>query len=324
MHPYLDQGFFPFVITLWQRFFLFLMGVLSPQDLVSEDMQFLALILSGSLGIIVGFYLIYNKMTMLANSLSHTVLLGLVVTFLSARFFDSSLGVDDLRFYLQLIAAGFTAVITMAGLKFLIKKLSSEAANALSFTAFFALGILMTSLVLKNTHLGLESVLGNLEAIAHSDLLGLFLALVITCVVLALFKTRLTLISFDELFAKTIGIKSGFYKNLLIFISALVLIVCFRSMGVILILSMLTSPVLMARLFSSSRKKILYLAFLFLLLQATFCLAIVQLLYVDFNLPVSTSGLFGFFGLISYLIASLLKKRGKALFKNLSPLKESN
>lgn len=318
MHPYLEQDFFSFIITLWQRFFLFLVGALRPQDLVSEDMQFLALILSGTLGIIVGFYLIYNKMTMLANSLSHTVLLGLVVTFLTARLFDKSLGVDDLEFYLQLLAAAFTAVITMIGLKFLLKKISSEASNALSFTAFFALGILMTSLILKNTHLGLESVLGNLEAIAFSDIASLFFALIMTVIVLAMIKTRLNLISFDELFAQTIGIKAGIYRNILIFISAVVLIVCFRSMGVILILSMLTSPVLVARLFSSSRKKIMSLAFIFLLVQVTLCLAIVQLLYVELDLPVSTGGLFGFMGLLSYLIALILMKRRQVIFKNLS------
>lgn len=312
MHPYLDQGFFSFIITLWQRFFLFLIGLLSPADLVSEDLQFLALVLSGTLGIIVGFYLIYNKMTMLANSLSHTVLLGLVVTFLTARLFDASLGVDDLKFYLQLLAAAFTAVITMIGLKFLIKRISNEASNALSFTAFFALGILITSLILKNTHLGLESVLGNLEAIAFSDIASLFFALIMTAIVLTIIKTRLNLISFDELFAKTIGIKAGIYRNLLIFISAVVLIVCFRSMGVILILTMLTSPVLVARLFSSSRKKILSLAFIFLLLQVTICLGIVQLLYVELDLPVSTSGLFGFMGLLSYMIAVVIKKEDKS------------
>lgn len=308
MPPYLEQGFLSFIGILWQRFFLFLIGILKPEELVAEDMQFLALILSGLLGMIVGFYLIYNKMTMLANSLSHTVLLGLVMTFLAARFFNPQLGVDDLAFYLQLIAALLTAIMTMVGFKFLLKRLSQEAANALSFTGFFALGILLTSIVLKNTHLGLEAVLGNLEAITYHDVKRLFFALSATSIVFYFIRTKLALISFDELFAKTIGIKTTRYKNLLIFISALVLIVCFRSMGVILILSMLTSPILIARLFSCCRQKILIIAFFVLLLQITLALAIVQWLYARFNLPVSTSGLFSFLSFVSYMMIFYIKK----------------
>jgi manganese/zinc/iron transport system permease protein len=320
MLPYHDQGFWSFMITLWQRLFVFLLGGISPNDLVSEDLQLMALIISGSLGIVVGFYLIYNKMTMLANSLSHTVLLGLVVTFLCAKFVNRKLGVDDLAFYLQLIAAALTAVFTMVGLKFLMKRISQEAANALSFTGFFSCGILVTSLVFRNTHLGLEAVLGNLEAISWLDIQRLFYALALTFLVLYQLKTRMTVVSFDELFARSLGIKVGVYKNVLIFISALVLIVCFRSMGVILILSMLTAPILTARLFTSSRKTILIVALVILLIQSTFCLAIVQWLYVTFNLPVSTSGLFGFVSFLSYVLAHIVKKEGRDVIK-ISPKK---
>lgn len=282
-------------------------------------MQLLSLMLSGILGIFVGFYLIYNKITMLANSLSHTVLLGLVLTFLGARFFDKRLGVDDLGFYLQLIAASITAIFTMTGLKFLLKRVSNEAANALSFTAYFAVGILLTSVVLKNTHLGLEAVVGNLEAVSVGDVKNLFFALVIVSCLFFLIKTKLTLVSFDEVFAKTIGLKVGFYKNLLIFISSLVLMVCFRSMGVILILSMLTSPVLIARLWTCARNKIIIFSFLVLIMQITITLALVQALYTSYQLPVSTSGLYGFLGLMSYGIAKVLKIWGERLIQRFSP-----
>lgn len=308
MHPYLESNFLSFIGVLWKRLFLFLIGVLKPDELMAEDMQFLALLLSGLLGLIVGFYLIYNKMTMLANSLSHTVLLGLGMTFLAARMFNPQLGVDDLSFYLQLIAALLTAIVTMIGFKFLLKHLSQEAANALSFTAFFALGILLTSVVLKNTHLGLEAVIGNLEAITYHDIKRLGIALGLISIVFYLIRTKLTLISFDELFAKTIGINTDRYKHILIFISAFVLMVCFRSMGVILILSMLSSPILIARLWTCSRKTLFAIAFLSLLIQITFSLALVQWLYIRFNLPVSTSGLFSFLSFVSYIFVFYLTK----------------
>lgn len=308
MHPYHEQGFFLFIVTLWKRLFLFVCGGLNYEQLATEDLQLYALILCGSLAIIVGFYLIHNKMTMLANSLSHTILFGLIVTFLLAHYLNPTLGVDGLSFYWQMLASIITALLTVLSLKFLSSRISSEASNALSFTGFFALGILLSSLVLKNTHLGLESVLGNLEGILFTDVVHLFFALMMTLAVFALMRSRLLVVSFDELFAHTIGIKVGIYKNILIFISSVVLMVCFRSMGVILILSMITSPIVSAKVLTSDRKRLLKLAFMILALQITLSMGLVQALYVNFDLPVSTGGLYGFLGLLTLFICKVLKK----------------
>jgi manganese/zinc/iron transport system permease protein len=306
--PYTDENLFSFVITLFTRFFLFITAQMPSRELLTEDLQFLALIISGTLGVLLGFYLVYNHLTMLANSISHTVLLGLILTYLIFKVGMPELGIENIPFYMQMIAALMTSSITLFCLRFLSKRLSLEASNALSFTALFAIGILLTSVLLKNTHLGLESVLGNLEAIVFVDIQRLFLALLLMVAFMSLCVERLNVISFDSLFSQAIGIKVHRYKQALVMMASLSLLVCFRSLGVILVLSLLTSPILIARLFASSRRQVFLFGLFVVFIQTVLTLMSVHALYVYAHLPVSTSGLFGFIGLLTYFLAQGIKK----------------
>lgn len=306
---YADQGVFEFIISLLiriSRAFLFQMPW---SDLQTEDLQFLALVLSGIVCIKTGFYLVHNRLTMLANSLSHTVLLSLVLCVIFYQKMTHVSLIEPLPLYLQLLAAVFTAFFTLTSLRFLSKWLSPEASNAFSFTGFFALGILTASIFLKNTHLGLESVMGNLEAVGLSDLQRLLGACVLVYGVMYLIKSRLDLSSFDALFAETIGVKTTIYKNILVLICSLGLMVCFRSLGVILILTLLTAPILTAKLFTSDKRKIYGIALLFVFVQSLICLMLVHAVYDYFGLPVSTAGMFSCLGLVGYLISTLVKSK---------------
>lgn len=170
------------------------------------------------------------------------------------------------------------------------------------------MGILLSSLLLKNTHLGLESVLGNLEAITFSDIKRLFFTLASALVVFRVFRTQFDLISFDAHFGSTIGMSVESFKKALVFIGSLALMVCFRSLGVILVLSLLTAPILFAKLFVTGKKQILLLAFVFVLLQTLLSLAFVQHVYEQYQLPLSTSGFFAFLGFFAYLLGLSIRK----------------
>jgi manganese/zinc/iron transport system permease protein len=306
-------GFFSFLMI---RLFQFLTFQIPAQALQTEDLQFMALVLSGCLCVLLGFYLVYTKLTMLANSLSHTVLLGLVLTVLISKNFLSHVELESLGFHYQLIAAVITTLLTLLGMKFLSGYLSNEASNAFSFTAFFALAILLASQYFKNSHIGIESVMGNLEAIDIEDIRKLLLAFFIVAGCLMLVKSRLDLCCFDSLFAGTLGIKSSFYKNFLILISALGLMVCFRSLGVILILTLLTAPILTARLFAEKRGPLFILAFMFVVLQSSLTLIITEAFFQYFDLPVSTAGVFSVMGLFGYLAGLAIKNRAAFLKKS--------
>jgi manganese/zinc/iron transport system permease protein len=296
-----------FCISVLSNSVLFFMGLLSPEKLKIEDLQFMSLFIAGTSCFLVGFFLVYNRMTMVANSLSHTTLLGVVGCFFILKTWMGYQHIDHLPINFLMLAALITSAITICVINFLNKRMHQEASNAFSFTALFALGILITSVFLKNAHLGLESVLGDIEAIALSDLKALFYAFLGIVTLVLLFYQRLVIVSFDQIFSKSIQIKADVYKFFLILISSFVLILCFRSLGVILVLNALTAPVLIARQFFDNRKKVFIFGIGVVLVQSLLSIGLAQWFFTSFDLPLSTSGLFGTLGLLFWFLTFCVK-----------------
>ena len=103
INPYSDQDFFGFFGTFFSRLFLFLTGRLSFESLVSDEIQVIVLACVAVTGALVGTFLILRRMVMLANALSHTILLGIVVAFLLC---------DTLTLPILLAAALITGIAT--------------------------------------------------------------------------------------------------------------------------------------------------------------------------------------------------------------------
>lgn len=246
MTPYWDCNFFTFFFILFQRIGGFFFG--APQQAASDEIQLIVLsAVAISCGILSPF-LILKRMTMLANSLSHTILLGVALAALGAgslwggQWFDLST---------LLIGALLSAFLTALCTEVLTHafRLQEDASIGLVFTALFALGLTLVNLCLRDVHLGVEAVMGNVDALRVSDaFLPSFFILINGLAVLCFFK-QFQLISFDQPFAKSLGMKVGAFRYFFLFLIAATCIGAFRSIGVILVLAFLTGPYLTARLF---------------------------------------------------------------------------
>lgn len=75
MNPYSDQNFFGF----WKVFFL---GIFEGRPLASDEIQLGCLFFIALSSTLVGLLLFLEKRTMMANSLSHTLLLGIVLAYI--------------------------------------------------------------------------------------------------------------------------------------------------------------------------------------------------------------------------------------------------
>lgn len=113
---------------------------------------------------LLGPFLVLRRMAMFANSLSHTLLLGIAAAFLITG------SVFNLWTLLigAFVSALITAVLTGALVRFF--RLQEDASIGLVFTSLFALGITGVTLMMKNVHLGLEAVMGNADLLQWSDL----------------------------------------------------------------------------------------------------------------------------------------------------------
>lgn len=186
-------------------------------------------------------FLVLKRMTMFANALSHTILLGVALAFLIA-------GAASFNLLILLVGALIASLLTAFCTGALIRlfRLQEDASIGLVFTALFALGITVVTLYTKNVHLGIESVLGNVDLLQPSDLfLALFLC-ALNGLALLFFYRRWQLMSFDANFAKHMRMTGSF---LLLFLTSTTCVGAFRAVGVLLVLAFLVGPFLTARLF---------------------------------------------------------------------------
>ena len=108
-NPYWNQDFFGTIFLLLKRALLWLFGFIPTESLVEDDVAFIALAGIGTASVLSGLFLVVKRMTLLINSLSHTILLGIVVTGLIFVSFGLS-PFSTVGFF---VAAVLTALLTM-------------------------------------------------------------------------------------------------------------------------------------------------------------------------------------------------------------------
>ncbi len=207
-NPYTYQDFFSFFPLFFRRIFDLLTGTLSWSELASDEIQIFALIGIAISGGMVGSFLILRRMAMVANALSHTILLGIVLVYL---FFKVLFHYDDLYYALSipalLLAALLAGLLTVILTEFFTHKLKvqEDASVGLVFTTLFAIGIILVTLFTRNIHIGTELVMGNVDGIKRGDLHLVFIVVGLNLSLYFLFFKGLKITTFDPQLAKTLG-----------------------------------------------------------------------------------------------------------------------
>lgn len=195
----------------------------------------------------VGCLLILRKMAMLADAISHTVLLGIVGAFLISQSLD---GVFMLigAVIVGLLTTFFVQVLDSSGVQ-------SDAAIGVVFTSLFAVGVILISLFAGNIHLDVDHVMmGEIAFVPWNTLewggvnLGpkavwmLGTILVINLVLLFLFYKEFKICSFDPEMAASLGIPVLLIHYLLMGMVSVTTVASFESVGAILVVAMLIVP----------------------------------------------------------------------------------
>lgn len=255
-NPYSGQTFLSFFSLLSSRLAGFLTGHLGWKDLASDEVQVLVLAGVAASAALVGTFLVLRRMSMLANSLSHTILLGIVL----AYFFTCRNPVDGhLNMQALLIASLIMGFVTTFLTQFLTQslRLQEDASLGLVFSTLFALGIVAVTLLTRSAHIGLEAVMGNADALQPQDFRFVFLILALNAGLILLFYKEYQLTAFDSGLARALGFSTAFFSYLLMAQVAMTAIGAFRSVGVLMFLAFITGPVLTARLLTDNLKAML-------------------------------------------------------------------
>jgi manganese/zinc/iron transport system permease protein len=234
---------------------------------------------------LLGPFLVLRKMTMFANALSHTILIGIALAFLitGSYFALPSLLIG------ALIAAFMTAFFTGGLVRFF--KLTEDASIGLVFTTLFALGVAVVTLFMRDVHLGLEAVMGNADIVTLADLKLTFSLVGINLLSIVLFFRQLQITSFDQGLAKTLGIRCSVFQFFLLFLVAMTCIGAFRAVGVLLVLAFLVGPYLIARKFCNRLPWLLLVSPLIGVGTSILGVLVSRLCLEWFDLPLSTGGI---------------------------------
>lgn len=287
-----------FIVLFFQRLVHFF-----PGKLASDEIQ-LAILLGVAVSTaLVGNFLIWRKMAMLANSLSHTILLGIVLAFVLSGVHDA----HEIKLSLLLLSAVAMGLITAFCTELLTRgaKLQADASIGLVFTSLFALGVIFVTLLTRNSHIGIEAVMGNVDALTIDDIPMVYIILGINVALFLLFFKEYKITSFDPAHAKVLGISATLFNYLLMSQVSLTAIGAFRSVGVLMVLALLTVPPLTARLLTHRMLPLLFLSVFLGCLASFVGIALSRHVLTVHGMALSTAGLTVCVLTLFFILASL-------------------
>lgn len=223
----------------------------------------------------VGSFLILRRMALTGDAISHSVFPGVVIAFVLT---------GDLSSPWLIVGAGLAGLASTVLIELIHKwtRVKQDAATGISFTALFALGVvLMETLLGRNVDLDLECVLhGRLGLLLEEPqvlvmglgvpepllvMSGVALASVL---LLALFYRVLLLSSFDAGLSASYGYRPAVVHYGLMFVVSFIAVAAFQAVGAILVIALLILPGASAYLCCHRLKVMLALAALHALLSA--------------------------------------------------------
>ena len=210
--------------------------LLDPLRFAFIQRALLAAVTVGVVCSVLGTYVVLRGMAFFGDALAHTILPGVVVSFL--------LG------WPLAIGALIMGVLTALGIGALTERgtLKEDTAIGVIFAGLFALGVAMLSATGDYSVDLAHFLFGNLLGVSAVDLwvsLGLGLLVLL---LLALFYKELMIISFDPLLALTLRLPVRFLRYLLLVLIAVTIVVALQVVGIALMLAMLVTPAAAAQL----------------------------------------------------------------------------
>jgi manganese/zinc/iron transport system permease protein len=211
------------------------------------EIQLLAVVVSVACAL-VGTFLVLRRMALLADAISHSILLGIVLAFFVVK---------DLASPVLVLGAAAMGVATVALVELLQRtgRVREDAAIGLVFPLLFSIAVILVTRYAGNVHLDADAVLLGELALAPfrrlevggTDLgprslwvMGVILALGV--VFLALFFKELKVTTFDPALAASLGISPVLVHYLFTGVVSVTAVGAFDAVGAILVVALMIAP----------------------------------------------------------------------------------
>ena len=186
-------------------------------------------VMAGIVCPVIGSYLIVQRISMLGDVMAHSVLPGLVIAFF--------LKVDIL---IGAFITGIISAFTIAWLR-VQTRVKVDAAMALVFSSFFALGVMLITLFRSKVDLD-GYLFGNILGVTTTDVWRTGLVTLVVLALVKLFYKEMLFYTFDRIGAEAMGLPVNLIYFGLMSAVTLTIIASMQTVGVVLVVSLLVGP----------------------------------------------------------------------------------
>lgn len=180
-----------------------------------------------------GAFVVLRRLALMADSLSHSLLPGLVIGVMVFGLAPQGL------FLGALIAALFVALGSQVIAR--SSRLKEDTALGILYTLTFSIGLVLLSIAKVRVSL-MHYLFGNILGLADSDLWVCYGVALVTVPVLAALQRPFLLTLFEPNVARSQGVAVGALNLLLIVLLVLTMVSSLQAVGVILLLGLLLAP----------------------------------------------------------------------------------
>lgn len=194
---------------------------------------------------VIGSFIVVRRIVFISGGISHTAYGGIGIAYF--------LGVNPLY--------GATVFALFAG--FLISWIRSAFSERMDtligilWASGMSIGILFINLTEGYAPNLMSYLFGSILGISFQDLQIILILDAIIIIIVVIFYRQFHLTSFDEEFAKSLGIKVRFYDALFMVLVALTVVVLIQIVGIILLIALITIPPAIASKFSRDLKQMM-------------------------------------------------------------------
>ncbi|GIP31838.1 metal ABC transporter permease [Paenibacillus sp. J2TS4] len=267
---------------------------------------------------LIGALLILRRMAMMADAISHSVLLGIVVAYLITR------ELSGVHMLLGAIAAGLLTAVLVQW--FHARGVQQEASIGVVFTTLFAIGVVLIATKVGNAHLDVQhALMGEITFVPWEKIelpwvgsipeavfvLGLVLIIVLASLLLFYKEWKIT--SFDPALAASIGIPVMLMHYFFMSLVSVTTVAAFDAVGAIMVVAMLITPAAAAYLWTDRLSVMLVLSSSFGVISA------IMGYYIAAWLDTSISGSMAFATGIIFIISFLGSPKHGVVARTIRP-----
>lgn len=228
-------------------------------DFTFRVVSFGSLIL-GMISGALGCFAVLRKQSLIGDAISHCTLPGIAIAFL----ITNSKNIEVLLFGALLSGLLSMYLITTITSH---SKLKFDASLALVLSVLFGIGIVFLTYIQKNSgshQAGLEKfIFGQASSLLKRDVRIMMITGIVLFSMMIVFWKEFKLVTFDPVFAQTIGIPSTFFGGFLSLLMVLGIVIGLQTVGVILMSALLISPASAARQWTDKLSVMVVLSSLF-------------------------------------------------------------